>query len=78
MMYLLPDIKVPEGIIELNVILGFSSESSDIDNPIKPFIDCLQKRYNFNDKMIKRLIVEVEKVKKGDDFIKFEINKIKI
>lgn len=73
LMLLLPNnVVVPEKI-ELRIKWGFSSSSSDIDNPLKPFIDVLQKKYNFNDKNIFKLIIEKEIVAKDFDFIRFEI-----
>lgn len=69
----LPDIELPEEPYELIVTFGFSSVASDIDNPLKPFIDILQKRYGFNDRKIFRLIINKEIVKKGQDFICFEL-----
>lgn len=77
MMCLLPKINVPDGYLELHIIFGFSSYNNDIDNPLKPFIDCLQKRYGFNDNKIKRLVVDSEQVKKGDEFIEFVIMEFK-
>jgi len=62
--------------MELNVVFGFSSGSADIDNPLKPFIDVLQRRYSFNDKQIKRLVVDVVSVKKGEEFIDFKLNEL--
>ncbi len=73
MMLILRPFKVPDGYLELTLTFGFSSGSSDFDNPVKPFVDCLQKRYGFNDKMIKRCIIEVEHVKKGNDFIEWDL-----
>lgn len=73
LMYLLPKkVKIPEKI-ELRIKWGLSSKLADIDNPLKPFIDVLQKKYKFNDNQIFRLIVEKEETKKGDEFIAFEI-----
>jgi len=46
---------------------------ADVDNILKPFIDCLQLKYNFNDKMIYKLIVEKDNVPKGSEFIKFSL-----
>jgi len=73
----LKDYNVPNGDLELSLVFGFSSRSSDFDNPVKPFVDCLQKRYLFNDKNIKKCTICVEMVKKGDEFIEFEISKLK-
>ena len=60
--------------IELN--FGFSSPLADIDNPIKPFLDILQKKYKINDKDIFELNIKKEIVKKGSEFIKFNITNI--
>tara|TARA_R110000850_G_C9810472_1_gene451371 strand:+ start:469 stop:792 length:324 start_codon:yes stop_codon:yes gene_type:complete len=67
---------VPEGPLELYLKWGFSSAGSDWDNPIKPFQDCLQKKYDFNDSRVVKAITEKVKVKKGDEFIEFEIKEI--
>lgn len=71
---LLPNnIKIPEGKLKLYLEFGFSNDGSDWDNPIKPFVDILQKKYNFNDKRIYRSIVDKKIVKKGEEYIKFKI-----
>lgn len=69
----LPRIKVPNGKITAIYFVGYSNLLSDIDNFIKPFQDILQKKYNFNDKMIYRMIVEKEIVEKGKEYITFEL-----
>lgn len=73
MFYLLPSFKVPKGKLSLMITFGLSNKNSDIDNPLKPFLDCLQKRYDFNDKQIYELIVDKLDVKKGEEFIYFDI-----
>ena len=70
---LLKPMEIPDGKLEVYLKWGFSSNGSDWDNPIKPFLDCLQKRYDFNDNRIVRAITEKCKVKKGEEFIEFEI-----
>ena len=57
------------------LVLGFafSSTLSDWDNPVKPFQDILQKKYGFNDKLIKNAEVFVELVPKGEEFIAFKL-----
>lgn len=67
--------EVPEGELFIYLKFGFSSKLSDFDNPVKPFVDCLQKKYGFNDKMIKKAVIEVEHVKKGHEFIEWRIEK---
>ena len=72
MMFLLPEkIIVPESNIKLKIEFGYSSSSSDIDNGLKPFIDILQKKYEFNDKNIIELFVRKNKVSKGSEYILF-------
>ena len=74
LMFILPkDAYIPEKEIVLCLIFGFSSKLSDFDNPVKPFVDCLQKKYGFNDRMIKRCIIDVMLVKKGQEFIDFRM-----
>jgi Holliday junction resolvase RusA-like endonuclease len=73
---LLRPMTVPDGPLELYLKWGFSSAGSDWDNPIKPFQDCLQKKYDFNDNRVVRAVTEKVKVKKGEEFIEFSIKKI--
>jgi Holliday junction resolvase RusA-like endonuclease len=71
--YKLPSIQVPkEGKLRLELNFGLS-KATDIDNPTKPFLDILQKKYNFNDNRIYELIIKKEVVKKGEEFIEFNI-----
>lgn len=69
--YLLPKRKIPSGKIELEIEAGLSNKNADIDNIAKPFIDILQKKYGFNDKMIYKLTMLKVDVKKGKEFIRF-------
>ncbi len=73
MLYILPPLDVPGCELSLEVTFGLSSRAADIDNPLKCFIDCLQKKYGFDDKMIFKLVVEKEIVKKGNEFIEWEL-----
>ena len=73
LLYLLPSIKVPDGKLQLNLVLGFSNKGSDLDNPVKMIQDILSKKYGFNDNLIYRIILNKEIVKKGEEFIKFEL-----
>lgn len=70
---MLPKIIIPEGNLRLELIFGFSSSGSDIDNGIKNFTDILSKKYGFNDNRIYELNIKKEIVKKGKEFIKFKI-----
>lgn len=78
MMYLLPQMSTPKDALKINIIFGFSSSGSDIDNCLKPFLDCLQKKYAINDNRIYELNVKKEIVKKGSEYIKFFIESILI
>lgn len=74
MLSLLPDdYEIPEGKLSLLLVVGFSSKLSDLDNAFKPFIDCLQLKYGFNDKRIYYIEAYKEDVKRGKEFIEFEI-----
>jgi Holliday junction resolvase RusA-like endonuclease len=61
------------GRLTLTLTFGFSTNSADVDNPIKPIQDILQKVYNFNDKRIFHLVVTKVLVKKGQEFLSYSI-----
>lgn len=65
--------EIPEGNLWLTIWIGVSNRGFDVDNCAKPFIDILQKKYEFNDNRIYVLHVMKEIVKKGDEFIEFKI-----
>jgi Holliday junction resolvase RusA-like endonuclease len=69
------DLKQSKEPLEVSLMVGVSNIAADIDNVVKPFLDILQKKYNFNDKYIFRLIVEKVLVIKGAEFIEFYIKK---
>lgn len=71
--YILPNFTVPESKLELCIEVGLSNKLSDIDNIVKPFVDVLQKKYDFNDRMIYKLTVHKFDIKKGEEYIKFGI-----
>lgn len=73
---ILPQMTIPEGYLSLSLRFGFSSKNADFDNPVKLICDILQKKYGFNDRMIKRCVIEVEHVKKGKEFIDWEIEQL--
>lgn len=72
----LPKMKIKDEPMKLKIVFGFSNKASDIDNGIKPLADILQKKYGFNDKNIYKLEVEKVIVKKGSEYLDFEITKI--
>ena len=71
---LLPKMKIPEGKLEIKITYGFSNKASDIDNPTKPFLDILQKKYGFDDKRIYKMTLDKVDVPKGEEFIEFELS----
>jgi len=72
---ILPDyVHISDGELSLSLEFGVSNIGSDWDNPIKPFLDVLQKKYGFNDNRIYHAEVTKKKVKKGEEYIKFSID----
>lgn len=67
------NINLPEPPYEIYLKFGFSSSASDWDNPIKQVQDSLSTKYGFNDKLIRRGVVDTEIVKKGQEYFEFEI-----
>ena len=62
---------------KLSVKFGVSGKRSDIDNPLKPFLDALTDRYrDFDDRLIYELNVLKHIVPKGQEYITFEIEEI--
>lgn len=79
-MWLLPAVcvaDIPEGPLSVYYEFGFSNKLADWDNPIKPFQDILQDKYGFNDSRIMEAHVKKVIVKKGEEYIKFEIRGMK-
>ena len=66
---MLPKLNVAEGKLQINIKFGLSSKNADIDNPVKCFVDCLQKKYRFNDRHIYKMSLEKVDVKKGGEFV---------
>jgi len=66
-------VNIPEGNLMIKLTFGFNNTQSDWDNPIKPFVDILQRRNKFNDNRIYTGIVKKVVVPKGEEFIEYEI-----
>ena len=75
-MAMLIAIKLPTPPYKVYYEFGLSNAQADYDNPIKPIQDILQKRYSFNDKDIYEANIKKVKVKKGEEYIKFEITSL--
>lgn len=65
--YLLPNSWIFTG--KLYIEFGFSSLLADIDNPVKPLLDIMQKKYGFNDRDITELHLKKIQVHKGKEYI---------
>ena len=71
---LLPnDFILPEPPYQIYLKFAFSSASSDWDNCVKQAQDIIAEKYNFNDKLIRRGVVETVIVKKGFEYFEFEL-----
>ncbi len=68
-------IDIPTGKLKVDLVFGFSSKLADADNPVKCFIDILQKKYRFNDNKIYEYSIKKVDVKKGEEFIEFNIGR---
>jgi Holliday junction resolvase RusA-like endonuclease len=74
MLLILPSgVKIPDGRMKIHILFNFSSKGSDIDNCVKPFLDILQKKYEFNDNRIYKTEVTKKIVGKGSEYIAFYI-----
>lgn len=56
---------IPDGDLHIDLVFGMSSSGSDLDNPVKPFVDVLQKKYGFNDNRIMSATLSKSKTKKA-------------
>lgn len=76
LLLMLPNIKLKISRVKIDIVFGFSNSLCDIDNPLKPFLDVLQKRYSINDRDIYELNVKKEVLSKGNEFIKYQITEL--
>ena len=73
LLYTLPKLKsIKEQQIFIYLEYGVSSKNADIDNPNKPTIDVLQKKYNFNDRYIVQLHNKKVLTPKGKEYFCFQ------
>lgn len=73
LLLILPRLTVPKGPLKAFYEFGQSNVMADWDNPVKPFQDVLQKKYNFDDRYIIEATVKKVKVPKGSEYIKFKL-----
>lgn len=72
-MWMLPKMDMPESPYELHFEFGFSNINSDLDNPIKPIQDILQKTYDFNDREVYKITATKIMVPKGKEYSRIKI-----
>ena len=70
---LAPRMTIPKGKLAVRYVFGVSSKASDGDNLVKCLQDALAEAYGFNDNMIYRWEFKKVDVKRGEEFIEFEI-----
>lgn len=70
-----PVLDIPAGDLSIVLEFGFSNRASDLDNPVKPIMDILQKRYGFNDSQVVQYQLIKKIVPKGSEYIAFSIKR---
>lgn len=75
---MLPNLFIPDDDLHVSIEFGFSNNASDLDNPVKLFVDILQKKYGFNDSRIHQYSLKKKKTIKGADYIMFDIKKAEL
>ena len=59
--------------LEIYLEFGFSNKGCDFDNPVKSFVDILQKKYKFNDNRIYKSTIVKTIRPKGGEYIRFKL-----
>ena len=78
LMLMLPNnIIIPKIKFWLLMVVWYSSPNADIDNFLKPFLDCLSKKYHFNDKQIYEIHLRKNITKKWQEYIRFEFYQLR-
>jgi Holliday junction resolvase RusA-like endonuclease len=73
----LPGMNIPKDTpLLLEIETGFSNQASDLSNILKAFEDILQKKYGFDDKWVYEIKMIKKLVKKGDEYISFDVKRI--
>ncbi len=75
-LFMLPKMELPKPPYKIYLEFGFSNIMSDFDNPVKPFVDILQKKYLFNDMQIHEANIKKMKCAKGQEYVRFKIESL--
>lgn len=69
-----------EGVERLTLVMkcGLSSKLADLDNVCKGQIDSIQNLLDFNDKIIYRIELEKENVKRGQEYFEITLKEYKV
>lgn len=70
---IMPDMPIPIPPLRVEYEFGVSNMAADIDNPVKPLQDILQKRYGFNDKDIVEAVIRKVKTPKNQEYIAYSL-----
>lgn len=73
LLMVLPPYTIPKGELLAIYEFGLSSKLCDWDNPVKPFQDVLQQKYQFDDRRIVDAWVRKRLVSKGEEYVDFEL-----
>lgn len=74
---LLPKFELPDKPYRISFEFGMSNKLSDVDNPIKPLLDILQKKYGFNDRDVHEISAKKLFVVSGQEYFTFRIETFK-
>lgn len=66
-------VEIPAGDLAVSLEFGLSNKMADLDNPVKPWMDILQKRYGFNDARVTAYSLRKCDVPKGAEYVAFRI-----
>ena len=72
----LPHLILPEPPYRIWYVFGLSNINADLDNPVKPLQDILQKKYGFNDRDIHEANIKKRKVKKGEEYFYVQLDSL--
>lgn len=73
---ILPNIKLGLPPYKVCIEFGLSSKLADLDNGVKPLLDCMVKKYDFDDRDIYELNLRKVIVSKGEEYIRFKIENL--
>ena len=73
MMLLLPAAELSWDYHHIEIVAGVSNVQQDLDNTLKPILDCLQAKYSFNDSKVYYIKAEKKLAPKQQEFIEITI-----